>query len=79
MFDCGVFCSNRALQCEIAPTRAYFTHPTHRFDMYSVGITLMQLAFPVLRNDNSLIAFNKKLRECNCDLNKWRANEAMSK
>lgn len=47
--------------------------------MYSVGITLLQLAFPALRTDNGLIAFNKKLRDLNWDLNAWRASEAMSK
>lgn len=30
-----------------------------RFDMYSVGITMLQLACPNLKNDNALIAFNK--------------------
>lgn len=50
-----------------------------RFDMYSAGITLLQLAFPALRNDNALIAFNRKLRDCGWDLNKWRAAEALSK
>jgi hypothetical protein len=47
--------------------------------MYSAGVTLLQMAFPSLRNDNALIAFNKKLREANWDLNKWRADEALSK
>lgn len=30
-----------------------------RFDMYSVGVVLLQMAFPPLRSDNALIAFNK--------------------
>ena len=30
-----------------------------RFDMYSVGVMLLQMAFPTLRNDNTLVAFNK--------------------
>ncbi len=30
-----------------------------RFDMYAVGITLLQMGCPNLRNDNALIAFNK--------------------
>ena len=30
-----------------------------RFDMYSCGIVLLQMAFPPLRNDNALVAFNK--------------------
>jgi hypothetical protein len=47
--------------------------------MYSAGITLLQLAFPALRSDNGIIAFNRKLKDCGWDLNKWRASEAMSK
>ncbi|KIY91357.1 Serine/threonine-protein kinase stt7, chloroplastic [Monoraphidium neglectum] len=50
-----------------------------RFDMYSVGITLLQMAFPALRSDNGVIAFNKRLKECGWDLNKWRNGEAMGK
>jgi hypothetical protein len=34
-------------------------HRARRFDMFSVGVTLLQLAFPRLRNDNALITFNK--------------------
>ena len=30
-----------------------------RFDMYSLGIMVLQLAFAPLRSDNALIAFNK--------------------
>lgn len=45
-----------------------------RFDMYSVGITLLQLALPPLRNDNNLIAFNRNIKEVyNWDLKAWRA------
>ena len=44
-----------------------------KFYMYSVGITLLQMAFAPLRSDNGLIAFNKSLRErYNWDLNAWR-------
>ena len=44
-----------------------------KFDMYSAGITLLQMAFPPLRNDNGLVAFNKVLGEQhNWDLNSWR-------
>ncbi|KAL4852866.1 Serine/threonine-protein kinase stt7 [Chlorella vulgaris] len=34
-----------------------------RFDMYSVGVVLLQMAFPLLRGDNTLITFNKLLAE----------------
>lgn len=33
-----------------------------RFDMWSVGVMMLQLAFPPLRNDNAIIAFNKRLQ-----------------
>lgn len=32
-----------------------------------------QMCFANLRNDNNLIAFNRKLVECDGDLRKWRA------
>ena len=50
-----------------------------RFDMYSVGVILMQLAFAPLRADSGLIAFNKRLEELNWDLGKWRAETARKK
>eukprot|EP00898_Chlorokybus_atmophyticus_P007096 jgi/Chlat1/7388/Chrsp6S07418 len=43
-----------------------------RFDMYSIGILFMQLAFPSLRSDNNLIAFNRQLGNLNYDLDAWR-------
>jgi hypothetical protein len=45
-----------------------------RFDMYSVGIVMLQLVFPSLRNDNGLVAFNAKLEEVQYDLREWRRN-----
>jgi hypothetical protein len=45
-----------------------------RFDMYSAGIVLMQLAFANLRNDSNLIAFRNKLEDCDHDITKWRAS-----
>ncbi|KAG2452996.1 hypothetical protein HYH02_002333 [Chlamydomonas schloesseri] len=46
-----------------------------RFDMYSCGITLLQMVFSHLRNDNALIAFNKRLQELKWDLPAWRREE----
>lgn len=44
-----------------------------KFDMYSAGITLLQMAFPPLRSDNGLINFNKVLGErYDWDLEAWR-------
>ena len=45
-----------------------------RFDMYSIGIVMLQLAFQSLRNDNGLTAFNVKLQSYQYDLNAWRAS-----
>ncbi|MEW5308745.1 MAG: hypothetical protein WDW38_000680 [Sanguina aurantia] len=46
-----------------------------KFDMYSIGIILMQMAFPSLRNDDKLIVFNRRFEAFNYDLRAWRANE----
>lgn len=47
-----------------------------RFDMFSCGVTVLQMVFTNLRNDNSLIAFRKKLEEkYNWDLRAWRRDE----
>ena len=44
-----------------------------KFDMYSAGITLLQMAFAPLRTDNGLIAFNKTLGErYQWNLRAWR-------
>uniref|UniRef100_A0A1D2AEM3 Protein kinase domain-containing protein n=2 Tax=Auxenochlorella protothecoides TaxID=3075 RepID=A0A1D2AEM3_AUXPR len=44
-----------------------------RFDMYSVGIMMLQLALPPLRTDNALVAFNKQLADTyKHDLRAWR-------
>eukprot|EP01025_Chloroclados_australasicus_P025117 TRINITY_DN2509_c0_g2_i1.p1 TRINITY_DN2509_c0_g2~~TRINITY_DN2509_c0_g2_i1.p1 ORF type:complete len:637 (-),score=76.78 TRINITY_DN2509_c0_g2_i1:453-2249(-) len=48
-----------------------------RFDMYGVGITMLQIVFPPLRNDNTLIAFRRKLEDFDFDISKWR--ESMEK
>ncbi|KAG1346990.1 serine/threonine-protein kinase STN7, chloroplastic [Cocos nucifera] len=45
-----------------------------RFDMYSVGLIFLQMAFPSLRTDGSLIQFNRQLKRCGYDLNAWRAS-----
>ncbi|GLC41994.1 Serine/threonine-protein kinase STN7, chloroplastic [Pleodorina starrii] len=46
-----------------------------RFDMYSCGVTMVQMIFGHLRNDNNLIAFNKRLQELRWDLSAWRREE----
>nr|AFK49463.1 unknown [Medicago truncatula] len=39
-----------------------------RFDIYSTGLIFLQMAFPGLRSDNSLIQFNRQLKRCDYDL-----------
>jgi serine/threonine protein kinase len=43
-----------------------------RFDIYSAGITLIQVLLPALRNDYELAIFKNELRECEYDLLRWR-------
>jgi hypothetical protein len=46
-----------------------------RFDMYSVGVLLLQAAMPALRTDSALINFRRKLEQCKYDLNEWRRQQ----
>lgn len=43
-----------------------------RFDMYSTGLIFMQLAFPSMRTDNGLMAFNRQLKRRDYDMALWR-------
>ncbi|XP_031477908.1 serine/threonine-protein kinase STN7, chloroplastic [Nymphaea colorata] len=43
-----------------------------RFDIYSAGLIFLQMAFPSLRTDSSLIQFNRQLKRCDFDLAAWR-------
>ncbi|OEL38173.1 Serine/threonine-protein kinase STN7, chloroplastic [Dichanthelium oligosanthes] len=43
-----------------------------RFDIYSLGLIFLQMAFPSLRTDSSLIQFNRQLKRCDYDLEAWR-------
>jgi serine/threonine protein kinase len=49
------------------------THAPYLYDMYSVGIVLLQLALPRLRSDAAIKAFRAQLEECGGDLLAWRA------
>lgn len=51
----------------LSPVLWQMEHPD-KFDMYSFGILMLQMAFPNLRSDNSLIAFNRRLQELGWDL-----------
>ncbi|CAJ1932266.1 unnamed protein product [Sphenostylis stenocarpa] len=43
-----------------------------RFDIYSAGLIFLQMAFPGLRSDNSLVQFNRQLKRCEYDIVAWR-------
>lgn len=46
-----------------------------RFDMYSVGVLLLQMAMPALRTDSALINFRRKLEACKYNLREWRRQQ----
>ena len=43
-----------------------------RFDMYSAGLIMAQLAVPALRSEGALRGFTRSLRRADYDLEKWR-------
>ena len=43
-----------------------------KFDMWSLGMVIMQLACPALRSDRNLRLFDEQLAEADFDLKKWR-------
>ncbi|KAL3644636.1 Serine/threonine-protein kinase stn7, chloroplastic [Castilleja foliolosa] len=43
-----------------------------RFDIYSTGLIFLQMAFPSLRSDSSLIQFNRQFKRCDYNLIEWR-------
>ncbi|KAJ6816357.1 serine/threonine-protein kinase STN7, chloroplastic [Iris pallida] len=43
-----------------------------RFDIYSVGLIFLQMAFPSLRTDSGLIQFNRQFKRCGYDMVAWR-------
>ena len=55
-----------------AGTSAWLAHRPDRFDMYSAGIVLMQLAMPSLRTNSGLQGFNRGLKKYKYDLYRWR-------
>ncbi|KAF6258518.1 kinase-like domain-containing protein [Scenedesmus sp. NREL 46B-D3] len=55
----------------LSPVLWQMEHPD-KFDMYSVGILFLQMVFPNLRSDNSLVAFNRRLQELGWDLPAWK-------
>ena len=55
-----------------AGSAAWVKYLPDRFDSYSAGIVLMQLALPSLRTNRGLASFNRGLKKCDYDLDLWR-------
>lgn len=49
------------------------TYFPDRFDIYSTGITLLQVFIPPFYDDRNLAKFNKEFKECKYDLMRWRS------
>ena len=63
-----------------AGSAAWVQHKPDRFDMYSAGVVMMQLALPSLRTNNGLMTFNRGLKRVGYDLFLWRdANKSQLK
>ncbi|RWW04170.1 hypothetical protein BHE74_00026024 [Ensete ventricosum] len=59
------------LDPDYCPPELYLNSPD-LFDMYSAGITLMQMAVPSLRSSTGLKNFNSELKSAGYDLTRWR-------
>lgn len=55
-----------------AGSAAWIQHRPDRFDLYSAGIVMMQLALPSLRTNSGLVTFNRGLKRYGYDLFLWR-------
>ena len=50
-------------------------HQPEKFDIFSVGIIMMQLCFPELREEKHLRTFNAEFEKCKFDLQSWRNSD----
>jgi len=48
-------------------------HRPDRFDSWSAGVVLLQLALPAMRAPRALATFKEDYAACGCDLRAWRA------
>jgi len=55
-----------------AGSAAWMRHKPDRFDLYSAGVVMMQLALPSLRTNSGLVTFNRGLKRYGYDLFLWR-------
>ncbi|GAQ91275.1 hypothetical protein KFL_007560030 [Klebsormidium nitens] len=53
----------------------FLAHTPDKFDLFSTGLVLMQLAVPTLRYDRNLAQFNVQLAASGYDLDKWRRSK----
>jgi len=58
---------------------SWVKHSPDRFDMYAVGIILMQLSLPCLRSDTQLQRFNREFRRFKYDLMRWKRSRRFTK
>mmetsp|Transcript_8218 Transcript_8218/g.30313 ORF Transcript_8218/g.30313 Transcript_8218/m.30313 type:complete len:579 (-) Transcript_8218:237-1973(-) len=49
-------------------------HNPDRYDMFSIGLILMQMTLPMLRNPQDVYRFKMELEDCGYDLDYWREN-----
>jgi len=59
-----------ALAAALAPVLWSLERPD-KFDVYSLGLTLLQAAFSALRSDNAIVALRKKLAALDHDVDAW--------
>ncbi|GAQ79344.1 hypothetical protein KFL_000280490 [Klebsormidium nitens] len=52
----------------------FLAHAPDKFDLFSAGLVLVQLAVPSLRSDRNLALFNEQLADTGFDLDLWRAS-----
>eukprot|EP00884_Botryococcus_braunii_P000646 jgi/Botrbrau1/10582/Bobra.0358s0005.1 len=67
---------NGAVSIAFSPV-LWSRHRPDRFDSYSAGLVLMQLAVPKLRTSSGLRVFNAAIKRHDYDLFKWRENERL--
>eukprot|EP00892_Ulva_mutabilis_P003427 jgi/Ulvmu1/1456/UM011_0186.1 len=53
-------------------------HKPDRFDMYSIGLILLQLSMPHLRTKSALQAFHASFKRCRYDLMRWRTISSLT-
>jgi serine/threonine protein kinase len=67
-----------ALAAALSPVLWALERPD-KFDVYSLGVTLLQAAFGALRSDGAIVAFRKKLKALDHDIDAWAATARASR